>query len=68
MCYIEAYYIFHTTGNEDASSCGGILIIYGSTTDAIKSLSHTLKFIDSWLQWFENNYFQETILYRKKIN
>ena len=50
MCYIEAYYIFHTTGNEDASSCGGILIIYGSTTDAIKSLSHTLNFIDSWLQ------------------
>ena len=31
-------------------------------------MGHTLNFVNSWLQSFENNYSQEIIMYRDKID
>ena len=59
MCYIEAYDILHQTENHYASRGGGRPLSDGSTTDELVSLGHTLNLIDSWLQPFEENYYQQ---------
>ena len=50
ICYIEAYDIFHPTGDYNAGSGGVRPLPGGSKTDALKSLGNTLKFNDSCLQ------------------
>ena len=50
--YIEAYDKLHSTCDEYASSDGCTSLIFGSTTEELVSLGHTLIFIGKWLQSF----------------
>ena len=68
MCYIEAFDILHPACNYNSSISGGIPLTDGSTTDVLKSLGHTLNFIQSWIQSFEANYSQQKHIYKEKIS
>ena len=56
MYYVEALQAFYPIWNYNEGSGGGILMPDGSTRDAIKPLGHTINFIYSWLQSFEETF------------
>ena len=68
MCSIEAYDRFHPTRNGNGSSGDGIPLTHGITPDVLRSLVHKLIFIDSWLHSFKNNFLQQKVMWRDKIN
>ena len=55
MCFIDAYEKRHTIWNYNDSG-------------SLKPLGLILNFIDSWLQFFEENYSQWTMMYREKMS
>ena len=67
MSYIEAYYKLNQIFSDSGSIDVGRQIPDGSTTYSLVLLGHTLNFIDSWIQSFEGNCYNETMMYRDKI-
>ena len=63
MCSIDSYYKYHSKFSDSVISCDDIPIPDVSTIDALASLGNTLNLVDSWLQSFEENYYQQTMIY-----
>ena len=52
----------------DASSGCGRTISSKSTKKSHYSLSHTINFLDNWLQLFDANYHNRTAFYKSKMS
>ena len=66
MCAVNAYNKENIPMTDDASSGGDIPIRINSFKEACISLGKTIKFIDSWLQYFEDNYDKIFVIYKEK--
>ena len=53
ICAVDAYDI---SWPYNGSSGGGIPLTLILSTDSLESIGPTIRFIDNWLQCFENNY------------
>ena len=63
MCSIDAYEKHKPSSMDDGSSGGVNVLPSNLTTEALVSLSATIYFIDSWLQWLEHNSLERSNIY-----
>ena len=68
MCAVDAYDKEHVPMPDYASSGGGRLMLSTSYKEALYSLGQKTNLIDNWIQWFEVNYENIIIIYKKKTS
>ena len=68
MCYTDAYDKEHVTMPSYASSDGRIPMPSTSYKKSLYSLGHKIKFLDNWLQWFDDNYQNIISIYKSKMS